>query len=118
MQPRRLFIAGSTGAVGKTLLPLAEARGVAFLAHRRPKPGAVADAKTAVFELTDSTALKDALAQCTTVLQLIGTMKNRFAKGDTYESSDIGTTQCLVDAARAAGSIDHLVLLSSVGAGG
>ena len=30
-----------------------------------------------------------------TVMQLIGTMRNRFSRGDTYESSDIGTTQTL-----------------------
>jgi uncharacterized protein YbjT (DUF2867 family) len=50
-------------------------------------------------------------------VQCIGTMKDRFARGDTYETSDIGTTQQLVDAGRATG-VDHLVLLSSVGAGG
>ena len=44
-------------------------------------------------------------------------MKKRFGAGDTYESSDIGTTKQLVDAARAAGTVDHVVLLSSVGAG-
>jgi len=53
---------------------------------------------------------------CTTVLQLIGTMRSRFGAGDTYETSDIGTTRQLVEAAKASG-VDHLVLLSSVGAG-
>lgn len=53
---------------------------------------------------------------CTTVLQLIGTMRNRFSSGDTYKTSDIGTTRHLVEAAKASG-VDHFVLLSSVGAG-
>jgi uncharacterized protein YbjT (DUF2867 family) len=44
-------------------------------------------------------------------------MRKRFGKGDTYETSDVGTTRRLVDAAREAGTIDHVVLLSSVGAG-
>ena len=53
---------------------------------------------------------------CTTVVQLIGTMRNRFARGDTYETSDIGTTAQLIAAAKGAG-VQHLVLLTSVGAG-
>ena len=53
---------------------------------------------------------------CTTVMQLIGTMRKRFSTGDTYETSDIDTTQYLVDAAKRCG-VDHVVLLSSVGAG-
>jgi uncharacterized protein YbjT (DUF2867 family) len=43
-------------------------------------------------------------------------MRKRFARGDTYESSDIGTTRSLVDASRDT-PVDHIVLLSSVGAG-
>jgi uncharacterized protein YbjT (DUF2867 family) len=69
-----------------------------------------------VFELSDADALARAMAGCTTVIQLIGTMRKRFAAGDTYETSDIGTTRQLVDAAVRAG-VDHVVLLSSVGAG-
>jgi uncharacterized protein YbjT (DUF2867 family) len=53
---------------------------------------------------------------CTTVVQLIGTMKKRFASGDTYETSDVGTTRRLVEVAKEVG-VEHLVLLSSVGAG-
>ena len=76
----------------------------------------------AVLELADAPALETALSGaggaggCTTVVQLIGTMRKRFSTGDTYETSDIGTTQQLVDAAKKTG-VDHLVLLSSVGAG-
>ena len=55
------------------------------------------------------------MSECTTVVQLIGTMRKRFAQGDTYESSDVGTTRQLVAAATEA-QIDHFVLLSSVGA--
>nr|UXE45708.1 hypothetical protein Hi04_10k_c5202_00017 [uncultured bacterium] len=50
------------------------------------------------------------------MLQLIGTMRRRFAQGDTYETSDIGTTRQLVDAAKRE-NVDHFILLSSVGAG-
>jgi uncharacterized protein YbjT (DUF2867 family) len=44
-------------------------------------------------------------------------MRRRFASGDTYEVSDVGTTRQLVEASQRAGGVDHFVLLSSVGAG-
>jgi uncharacterized protein YbjT (DUF2867 family) len=114
-RPRRLFVAGSTGATGRTLLRLSGAGRKDILAHRRRKAEGAAEQHEVVFELTDRASLVAALRDCTTVLQLIGTTRKRFATGDTYETSDIGTTRQLVDAAREAG-VDHLVLLSSVGA--
>lgn len=114
---RKVFIAGSTGAVGRTVTRLALEQGVPFVAHQRPAPDRPGGSNAAQFPLTDSDAITEALRSCTTVVQLIGTMRNRFARGDTYQTSDIGTTRQLVDAARRAGTIDHLVLLSSVGAG-
>jgi uncharacterized protein YbjT (DUF2867 family) len=119
MKTRRLFIAGATGAVGRTLMRLAPQVGVDVVPHVRPKTAGdrppYPDA--AVLDLSDTEALAEVLRGCTTVVQLIGTMRKRFASGDTYETSDIGTTEQLVEAAKKAGSIDHFVLLSSVGAG-
>jgi uncharacterized protein YbjT (DUF2867 family) len=114
--PRRLFIAGSSGATGRLVVSLATEQRIPVVAHLRPKPGRVAGSGQAMFELTDRPALLAALRGCTTVLQLIGTMRNRFLSGDTYETSDVGTTRALVDAGREAG-VDHFILLSSVGAG-
>ena len=116
VKARRLFIAGASGATGQLVLPLAVSEGVPVLAHLRPKRGRAADAQHAVFELSDTEALVAALRGCSTILQLIGTVRARFAAGDTYETSDVGTTRALVEAGRTAG-IDHVVLLSSVGAG-
>ena len=117
MSKRRLFVAGATGAVGQALMELALKRQVDVLAHARPKSAAkLGDRPVAAIELSDP-KLVDAMRGCTTVVQLIGTMRKRFAAGDTYETSDIGTTRLLVDAAKACGTVDHLVLLSSVGAG-
>lgn len=118
MKTRKLFVAGSTGATGKVLVPLAESFGLPVVPHVRPGSAAKAggDPRAAIFELADRPALVRALSECTTVIQLIGTMRSRFAKGDTYETSDIGTTRQLVEAAKEAG-IDHFILLSSVGAG-
>jgi uncharacterized protein YbjT (DUF2867 family) len=117
MSKRRVFVAGATGAVGQSLLELATKRHVELLAHARPKSaGRLGDRPVAAIELSDP-KLVDALRGCTTVVQLIGTMRKRFSAGDTYETSDIGTTRQLVEAAKASGTVDHLVLLSSVGAG-
>ena len=117
MTPRRAFIAGATGAVGQTLLALAEGRPIEIVPHVRPASAArhaLPDA--AVVDLDDHDGLVAAMTGCTTVVQLIGTMRKRFASGDTYETSDIGTTRSLMAAAKVTG-VDHVVLLSSVGAG-
>ena len=120
--PRRLFIAGSTGATGRALCRLAAARGLAdrVVPHLRPRGAQTRHveppAGAIVLDLADAAGLAAALRGFTTVVQLIGTMRKRFAAGDTYESSDIGTTRQLVNAARLAG-VDHIVLLSSTGAG-
>jgi uncharacterized protein YbjT (DUF2867 family) len=117
---RQLFVAGATGATGRSLMSLALSNGVPVRPHVRPKslqrPEVAAWANTVSFELDDRAALVDALRGCSTVLQLIGTMKKRFASGDTYETSDVGTTRHLVEAASEAGVL-HFVLLSSAGAG-
>ncbi|HVO31788.1 MAG TPA: NAD(P)H-binding protein, partial [bacterium] len=116
MTPRRLFVAGATGATGKVFVPLARAKNVPVVPLVRPKSKAAAPANAVVVDFDDAPALAKAMTGCTTLVQLIGTMRKRFATGDTYEASDIGTTTKLVAAAKTAG-IDHIVLLSSVGAG-
>ncbi len=109
-------MAGSTGAVGRTVVAQARTRGIAVVPHVRPKPGRTPEPGAACLALDDRAALVEALRGCTTVLQLVGTMRSRFSTGDTYETSDVGTTRALVAAAGEAG-VDHFVLLSSVGAG-
>ncbi len=52
---------------------------------------------------------------CDAVVQLIGTVRARFAEGD-YHDIDYGATVALGEAAKAAG-VPRLLLLSSVGAG-
>jgi uncharacterized protein YbjT (DUF2867 family) len=118
MAERRLFIAGSTGAVGRTVVRLARQRQVSFFAHARPKPGRSASSEPhrVLFELSDTETLVRTLEGCSTILQLIGTVRSRFLQGDTYDSSDVGTTRQLLKAGKMAG-VDHFVLLSSVGAG-
>jgi uncharacterized protein YbjT (DUF2867 family) len=114
--PRLTFVAGATGAVGQALLPRMAAANLPSKPHARPASAhKLAHPSPYVAELA-APGLVDALTGCHTVVQLIGTMRKRFATGDTYETSDIHTTRLLVDAARQAG-VSHLILLSSVGAG-
>ncbi len=63
----------------------------------------------------DVAKLTEGMRGCDAVVQLIGTVKARFAEGD-YEEIDYGTTVALGEAAKAAG-VPRLLLLSSVGAG-
>ena len=101
-------------------MPMAAEPPVDVVPHLRPataeRMGDAAPARAAVLDLNDTAALNAALQDRTTIIQLIGTMKKRFGQGDTYESSDIGTTRSLV-AATTDTPVDHIVLLSSVGAG-
>lgn len=117
MGERTIFVAGASGAVGRTVVRQAQARGTRIRPHYRKPPDGALPEGAVVGSLDDAEWLAQKLEGVTTVLQLIGTMRKRFAKGDTYETSDIGTTRSLVEAAKKAGSVDHIVLLSSVGAG-
>ncbi len=115
----KAFVAGSTGAVGRTVVRIGRERGVDLVPHARPtsatREGTV-DPQAVVFSLADVDALAAAMQGCTTVFQLIGTRRSRFAAGESYASSDVGTTRSLVEAAKTA-KVGHFVLLSSVGAG-
>ena len=107
---RRIFIAGAIGATGRTLMTLPQAQDANLVPHYRPTSaeGQTLHPQAAVLDLTDAQALDAAMQGCTTVMQLIGTMRKRFSTGDTYETSDIDTTQYLVDAAKRCG-VEHVV---------
>lgn len=117
----RVFVAGATGATGQVFVPRATARGLDLVLHVRPQTAPrtplAQDPRARIFDLDDAAARVEALRGCDAVLSLVGTMRRRFAQGDTYESADIGSTRALVDGARAAG-VPRFALLSSVGAGG
>lgn len=116
MTARRLFVAGANGAIGRKLTRLARERGVPHVSHLRPGRDPAGFENPALLALSDPDALDQAMKGCTTVLQLIGTKRERFGTGDTYEASDVATTRQLVEAARRVG-VDHFVLLSATGAG-
>jgi len=108
------FVAGATGYTGRALMDL--------FAHEKtewkPRPHARSAGKldgAVVCDPRDVKALTDGMRGCDAVVQLIGTVKARFAEGD-YDDIDYGTTVALGEAAKAAG-VPRLLLLSSVGAG-
>ncbi len=79
--------------------------------YQRQQPAAPAPL---LCSLTEHSRLVQAMAGCDAVVSMIGTMKKRFADGDTYESSDIGSTQQLVNAALEA-DVPHFVLMGAQG---
>lgn len=114
----RVFVAGATGATGRVFVPLATEAGLDLVLHVRPQSAThLTDTRARVFDLTDAGALATALSGCDAVLSLVGTMRSRFASGDTYETADVGSTRQLVEGARSA-SVPRFLLLSSLGAGG
>jgi uncharacterized protein YbjT (DUF2867 family) len=111
----RIFIAGASGAVGQTILST-EPSDLEFMPHVRPgSESKIKHPHRVVVDLS-STELAQKMTGVSCVMQLIGTMRQRFSSGDTYETSDIGTTRFLVNAAKLA-QVKHFILLSSVGAG-
>lgn len=117
----RIFVAGATGATGQVFVPLATAAGHDLVLHVRPQTVSrtplAADVRARVFNLDDEAALRDALAGCDAVVSLVGTMRSRSQQGDTYESSDIGSTRQLVAGAQAE-SVPRFLLLGAYGTGG
>jgi len=116
----RIFVAGATRATGRVFIPRALAAGHDVVFHVRPQSADKSplgkDPRARVLDLADASALADAMAGCEAVISFVGTMRNRFKAGDTYESSDIGSTQQLVGGAKGAGAT-RFILLSSFGAG-
>src|SRR3954470_2732279 len=108
------FVAGATGYTGRALMELFATEKTEW----KPRPHARAAGKLAdavVCDPRDVAALTEGMRGCDAVVQLIGTVKARFADGN-YDDIDYGTTVALGQAAKAAG-VPRLLLLSSVGAG-
>lgn len=117
----KLFLAGATGAVGSLFLALAEQRGHTVAPHVRPRSAAktklAEHPNVCVADLGNTESIAAAMQGSDAAVCLVGTMRSRFAAGDSYEASDIGAVREVVTAAKVAG-VPRVVLLSSLGAGG
>jgi uncharacterized protein YbjT (DUF2867 family) len=117
----KLFLAGATGAVGALFLPLAEREGHEVVPHVRPqsapKTPLARRPNACVAELGDTAKVAEAMRGAGAAVCLVGTMRSRFAQGDSYATSDVGAVREVVAAAKSAG-VPRIVLLSSLGAGG
>jgi uncharacterized protein YbjT (DUF2867 family) len=117
-----VFVAGATGAVGSVVVPYLREAGFAVIPHVRPKTAAThplgKDHRALVADLSDSARLDEHMARTNTVVCLVGTMRRRFAAGDTYDSSDYRPVVQLVESAKRAPLSEprHFVLLSALGA--
>ena len=115
-----VLIAGATGAVGSVLVPHLRASGFDVIPHVRPKTvdrhPLGKDPRALVAELADAGKLDSVMARTDSVVCLTGTMRRRFATGDTYETSDYRPVVQLVESARRVPGKRHFVLLSSLGA--
>lgn len=117
-----VLVAGATGAVGTALVPRLRAAGFEVIPHVRPKTATRhplgRDAEALVADLGDAQRLDGAMARAQAVVCLVGTMRRRFAAGDTYESSDYLPVVQLAGSAQRVSSPAprQFVLLSALGA--
>lgn len=119
---RTALVAGASGAVGSVLVPVARAAGLRVIPHLRPRTAARhplgKDPEALICDLADSGALDRAMARVDAVACLVGTMRRRFAQGDTYETSDYAPVIALIESAKRVPALSPrlFVLLSSLGA--
>jgi uncharacterized protein YbjT (DUF2867 family) len=117
-----VLVAGATGATGTALVPRLRAAGFQVIPHVRPKTAPRhplgKDEDAFVAELGDGQKLDAVMERAQAVVCLVGTMRRRFAAGDTYESSDYLPVVQLAESARRVPSATprQFVLLSALGA--
>lgn len=117
----KVFVGGATGATGQSFVRIAQELGLEQVVHVRPQSEEKYrrqqpdGPEPALFDLADADALRHHMQGCQGVVSMIGTMRERFGRGDTYASSDVGTAVALVEAARATG-VEHIVLMTAIGA--
>src|SRR4051812_27084260 len=114
-----VLVAGATGAVGSALVPALRSRGFAVIPHVRPKTAEKhplgKDPEALICDLADAAKLDAAMDRVEAVVCAVGTMRRRFAAGDTYQSSDYQPVVELVESARRKPS-RFFVLVSALGA--
>jgi uncharacterized protein YbjT (DUF2867 family) len=117
-----VLVAGATGATGTALVPRLRAAGFDVIPLVRPQTATRhplgSDAQAFIADLGDAKRLDATMERVQAVVCLVGTMRRRFAAGDTYESSDYLPVVQLAESARRVPSAAprQFVLLSALGA--
>jgi uncharacterized protein YbjT (DUF2867 family) len=115
-----VFVAGASGAVGSALVPVLRQDHFEVIPHVRPKTAVRhplgKDPQALVADLSDVAKLDAAMARAQAIVCSVGTMRRRFAAGDTYESSDYQPVAQLVESALRMKSRPFFVLVSALGA--
>ncbi len=130
------FVAGATGLTGRHVVERVLARGVAAVAHVRPDSPRIKEWRERFVgsgaSVDDTPWEADAIARTiaerrpTEIFACLGTTRARAketaraggdASRESYDAVDVAMTEMLIAAARAAGSVERFVYLSSIGAG-
>jgi uncharacterized protein YbjT (DUF2867 family) len=115
-----VLVAGATGAVGSALVPALRSKGFTAIPHVRPKTARThplgRDPEALICDLSDAAKLDAAMERAQAVVCSVGTMRRRFAQGDTYESSDYLPVVQLVESAKRMREPRYFVLVSALGA--
>src|SRR5438477_1741926 len=108
-----VFVAGSTGYLGRRLIPQLLARGHSVRALTRSEsldrvpPGA----EPVLGDALDSSTFADRIAPADTFLQLVGVAHPSPAKASLFRSVDLASARASVEAAKSA-RIGHFVYVS------
>lgn len=110
-RPRRVFVAGGTGYLGRRLIPRLRERGHTVTALvRRGSEGRI-DGSIAVGDPLDRASFEKQIYPTDTFVQMVGVPHPSPAKGDQFRAIDLVSVRASVAAAREAG-VGHFVYVS------
>lgn len=117
--PGSVLVTGASGFLGSHLCDVLRQRGVPVrAAHRTTSSLRWLERKgleTVAADLADPTSLDGLLDGCRAVIHCAGVVR---ADEATYQRVNVGTTEAVLQAASRAGSVEVVVLISSLAAGG
>ncbi len=110
--PRRIFVAGATGYIGRAVIPRLLSRGhfVRALARRGSETKVPAGAETFFGDALDKATFAAGVASCDAFLQLVGVAHPSPAKARQFREIDLASARASGEAAREAGVSDFVYL--------
>jgi uncharacterized protein YbjT (DUF2867 family) len=111
--PRRVFVTGGSGYVGRRVIPELLSRGhcVRALVREASRGRLPADCEAVVGNALDPATFADRVAPADTFLQMVGVAHPSPAKAGQFRSVDLASAQASAAAASAAG-VSHFVYIS------